>query len=270
MTVKSTFSPILSDPKFLAEPEVLGVLEDIITATAVEKVWQILTVEMAKIGFERLIYGFTRYRTETSFGDPQDILLLSNAGEDYINGFIGDGFYRDAPMVRWAAENVGACSWSWAAKQAMAGGLSDAEMKVLAFNKGHRATCGYTISFPDTLRRDKGAIALIGGPDSTQEQVDNIWACSGRALSIITNVAHMKVTRLPFEGMRRSLTDRQREVLGWVGDGKTSQDIATIMGLTTATVEKHLRLARETLDVGTTAQAVLKAAFQNQIFTPSE
>ena len=39
------------------------------------------------------------------------------------------------------------------------------------------------------------------------------------------------------------------------------------MGLTPATVEKHLRLARETMGVETTAQAVLKAAFQNQMFT---
>jgi LuxR family transcriptional regulator len=38
------------------------------------------------------------------------------------------------------------------------------------------------------------------------------------------------------------------------------------MDLTPATVEKHLRLARESLDVETTAQAVLKASFQNQIF----
>jgi len=31
-------------------------------------------------------------------------------------------------------------------------------------------------------------------------------------------------------------------------------------------VEKHLRLARENLNVETTAQAVLKAAFLNQMF----
>jgi len=65
---------------------------------------------------------------------------------------------------------------------------------------------------------------------------------------------------------RRPLTRRQREVLEWVGDGKTVQDIALLMGLTPATVEKHLRLAREALEVGTTAQAVLKASYQNQIF----
>jgi LuxR family transcriptional regulator len=36
--------------------------------------------------------------------------------------------------------------------------------------------------------------------------------------------------------------------------------------LNPATVEKHLRLAREALDVDTTAQAILKASTQNQFF----
>ena len=78
---------------------------------------------------------------------------------------------------------------------------------------------------------------------------------------------HLKVISLPYNNLRCKLTRRQRQVLEWVGDGKTMQDIATIMGLTSATVEKHLRLARAALDVDTTAQAVLKASFQNQIFT---
>ena len=82
----------------------------------------------------------------------------------------------------------------------------------------------------------------------------------------MNNVFHLKQLTLACSGARE-LTQRQREVLQWVGDGKTAQDIALLMGLTAATVEKHLRLAREALDVETTAQAVLKAAFYNQMFT---
>jgi LuxR family transcriptional regulator len=78
-------------------------------------------------------------------------------------------------------------------------------------------------------------------------------------------VAHLKLMTLRYFGSR-NLTKRQREVLECVGDGKTTQDTAMILGLTPATVEKHLRLAREALDVDTTAQAVLKAAFYNQMF----
>ena len=82
----------------------------------------------------------------------------------------------------------------------------------------------------------------------------------------MNNVAHLKIITLPYNAPNRALTKRQREALEWVGDGKTTQDIAVLMGLTVATVEKHLRLARESLAVETTAQAVLKASLHNQMF----
>ena len=78
-------------------------------------------------------------------------------------------------------------------------------------------------------------------------------------------VAHLKIITMPMP--QRILTSRQREVLEWIGDGKTVADTAQILGLNKATVEKHLRLARESLGVDTTAQAVLKASFHNQMFT---
>lgn len=51
-----------------------------------------------------------------------------------------------------------------------------------------------------------------------------------------------------------------------MADGKTTQDVALLMGVSPAMVEKHLRLAREALAVETTAQAVAKAALLNMIF----
>ncbi len=82
----------------------------------------------------------------------------------------------------------------------------------------------------------------------------------------LNHIAHLKITSLPETNHGRSLTKRQREVLQWVADGKTIQDIATIMGLSLATIEKHLKLARDALNVETTAQAVMKASTNNQLF----
>ena len=65
------------------------------------------------------------------------------------------------------------------------------------------------------------------------------------------------------------LTERQREILCWIADGKTLQDITVLTGLALSTVEKYLRRARDELGVETTAQAVVKAAFLNQLFTSS-
>lgn len=239
-------------------------VEKISDATTVEDVWDVLVSRLGDYGFDRLIYGFTRFKTARGFGDPQDLLILSNHEARYTDRFVGEAMYFNAPMVRWSTENVGACSWSWL--QNNLDTLTPGEQKVLNFNRSMGVVAGYSISFPHATHRSRGAIALTARMGLSQNQVDAIWDHSGRAIHALCNVAHLKLMSLPHNGSRRALTKRQREVLEWVGDGKTTQDIATIIGLTPATVEKHLRLAREALEVETTAQAVMKASLKNQIF----
>ncbi len=140
---------------------------------------------------------------------------------------------------------------------------------MMEFNRQMGVVAGYTISFRSLSMRAKGATALTAQAGTTQDDVDALWDEKGDEILLMNNMAHLKVLTLPYTGTR-SLTKRQREVLECVGDGKTTQDTADILGLTPATVEKHLRLAREALDVDTTAQAVLKASFQNQMFIIEE
>lgn len=242
----------------------LEYLEKVIDSTTVEDVWTHHLQAMNEFGFARLFYGFTRFKTARSFGDKDDILILTNHDPAYLEQFIDGGLYSHAPMVNWAAQNVGACSWSWI--HSSLDQMTDSERRVLELNIKFGITAGYTISFKDVSIRAKGAIGLVGEPSMTQADVDAIWAEHGRTILQMNNVAHLKLASLPYQPRNRRLTARQREVLEWVGDGKTISDIATIMGVTQATVEKHMRNAREALDVDTTAQAVLKASFSNQIF----
>lgn len=232
---------------------------------SVEELWSLHLEQMQGYGFDRLIYGYTRYRSGRSMGDPQDWVLLTNHDESYISPFVDEGLFVDAPMTVWAQLNDGVCSWSWVAEAYARGELNEAQTKVVNFNRRHGVTSGYTVSFPSISERSKGAVALTARAGTAQDEVDAMWAEHGRDIVVMNNVMHLKLLTLPWTG-RRNLTRRQVEVLQWVGDGKTTQDVAVLLGLTPATVEKHLRLAREALDVQTTAQAVLKAAFYNQMF----
>jgi DNA-binding NarL/FixJ family response regulator len=56
------------------------------------------------------------------------------------------------------------------------------------------------------------------------------------------------------------LNDREIETLTWVARGKTSAEIAQILGLTKRTVDFHLDNARTKLGATTRTQAVVKAA----------
>ena len=239
-------------------PELRDYLIDLTNTNQVEDLWEKHCNRMAALGFDRLIYGFTRFLTPTSLGDPNDFVILSNHSQVYLKGFIEDGLYRHAPMVQWALENEGVGSWRALGELIERGELSDNVRKVVEFNLNNKVHAGYTISFKSVSTRSKAAIALTARADLTQDRVDAIWDEHGKDIVLMNNLVHLKILTLPMNVPNQTLTPRQREALEWVGDGKTMQDIAQIMGLTQATIEKHLRLARETLNVETTAQAVAK------------
>lgn len=249
---------------------ILDYVERVMALSEMQDVWAYHKEVMASYGFNRVLYGFTRFRTERSLGDPADLLVLSNHDKSYIRPFLDEGLYLNAPMTLWALNNVGSSSWRATDRMVNEGTLNESARKIWEFNKSHGLGGGYTVSFQTNSKRAKGAISLTSVPALSFDAVDEIWAEHGRMLEAMSNVLHLRLSSMPNPDTLRPLTARQREALEWVGDGKTTAEIAAIMGLTPATVEKHLRLAREALDVSTTAQAVLKASFLNQIYVVEE
>jgi LuxR family transcriptional regulator len=146
------------------------------------------------------------------------------------------------------------------------GALTADEMAAVQQNLAMGIRAGVTVSFPETSTRAKGALGMIADPGLDHAAVEAIWDGRRDEILAVANMMHLKIVNLPGANRRRSLTQRQREALEWVADGKTAQDVAILMDVSPAMVEKHLRLARDALDVETTAQAVAKAALLNLIF----
>ncbi len=240
-------------------------MHDVTRSSSIEATWDLHCKQMASYGFDRIIYAYTRFRTEDSVGLTDDALFLSNHNPTYIDQFIETQKFIDAPMTEWALSNVGARSWGEFSRQLES--LTDKQRSVVEFNISHGVMAGYSIRFADSNPRAIGIMALTAEPGMTQDQVDEVWRDKGKAIEVMNYLVHLKILALPHRTNRGELTERQREVLSWIGDGKSNLDVATILGVSVATVEKHLRLARERLGVETTAQAVLKASFQNQIYT---
>jgi len=241
-------------------------LLEISKARAIEDVWSIYTNVMENFGFDRIIYGRTLYRSGTNLGDPLDFLVLSNHDPSYIEAFVNQERYLDSPMFHWSFDNEGCASWSLVREMADQGVLTEKELEVVAMNREYDVNAGYTVSFPVVSHRAKSSASLTAKSGLSQDDVDRLWEQHSKELELLNYLVDLKISTLPNFSPNTTLTKRQREVLEWIGDGKTTQDTAIILGLTPATVEKHLRLARESLNVNTTAQAVLKAAFLNQMF----
>ena len=110
------------------------------------------------MGFDRLLYGMTRFRTQAWLGDPKDMLILSNHPDDYVQAYVNERMFVSAPMTAWAVNNVGAMSWSMVTE--MEGELTNEQREILQLNRKFGVLAGYTISFPAPSPRQKAAIGL--------------------------------------------------------------------------------------------------------------
>jgi DNA-binding NarL/FixJ family response regulator len=76
-----------------------------------------------------------------------------------------------------------------------------------------------------------------------------------------------RVPRVERQPMRTDLVQRELETLTWAARGKTSAEIAEILGLSKRTVDFHIERARGKLGVATRVQAVMKAT-SGQLINP--
>ncbi|WP_309663612.1 autoinducer binding domain-containing protein [Tabrizicola sp.] len=250
----------------MTETTVLALLNRVAASSSIDEAWGHATVYFASLGFGRANYGFTRFRHVKTIGDPDDALFLSTCDADYVKRYFQGGFYAKTPVFRWAERSAGACTWAWVKEAYEAGRLSAEEAEAVRQNAAMGVTAGISISFPNATARAKGALGLIADHGLTHTSVEDIFACRREEIVAVANMMHLTIVHLPQLSRHRALSPRQREALEWVADGKTTQDVALLMGVSPAMVEKHLRLAREALAVETTAQAVAKGALLNMIF----
>ncbi len=231
-----------------------------------DELWAHHTRVMADYGFDRLFYAFNAFRGAGLYDNPEDALVLTNMATDYVEAYVSGGMFRNGVMLRWAVENTGAASWRDVYDQMRSDAPSPGQLAMRALNERHGMTAGYTISFPMAMRNASAGIGMAARRGMSHDEVDAVWARHGEEIRVINHVAHLCILQLPATGQRRLLTPRQTEVLELVADGKTMQDVALLLGLNVATIEKHLRGARDALGVETTAHAVRKASVLNQIF----
>jgi DNA-binding CsgD family transcriptional regulator len=248
--------------------ESLKLITKIAEAQSAEAAWAHATGYFAGLGFSRVNYGFTRFHHDKTIGDPEDALFLTTLGDDYAQRYFSGGFYARTPVFRWAEKNIGACTWSWVKEAMDQGRLTADEMAVVRQNAHLGIVAGISVSFPPATSRTKGALGLIADIGLGHVEVDRIFLAERDAILAVAHSLNLKMMLMPQATRRRALTLRQREALEWVADGKTMQDVALLMGVTAAMVEKHLRLARAALSVETTAQAVAKGAMLNMLFLP--
>ncbi len=243
-------------------------VSDILGATEVLSAWNICCDALEGLGLSNIMYGATRMPTWGIIGDGQDALILYRGPQGYADAYIGDEMYLNSPTYEWAEHNTGFISWAEAVSLSTQA-PSERQLKILELNVKYDCLSGFVGSLNNVVPGMRGVVGISPGNGMLQPEADALWDEVGGDVEMLCQLTHLRISALPQMPQRRPLTSRQIEALTWSSQGKTMQDVATIMGLSVATVEKHLRMARDTLDAQTTAHAVQKAVSLNLLSTES-
>lgn len=246
--------------------DVLPLLTKMAEARSADAVWNLAAGHFAGHGFSRVVYRLSRAHRETVWPDPANRQFFSTLSPEFTRHYIESGLLSGSALHRWAEATEGACTWSWIPRSIAAGALSAKEVETDRLSRDLGIQAGISVSFPRFHARIRAALALIADHGLDHGRVEEIWAAHRDALLAVAHMMHLSLLHRPANPGRISLTPRQREALEWISDGKTTHDVALLMGVSPAMVEKHLRLARQALDVDTTAQAVARAITLNLLF----
>lgn len=256
----------------LSPSDLAGTLAEMLISTDQETIWSQACMFFGELGFPHVLYGYSPDSRGAELGAPENYLILSTFARPVIRELLREGYFRQSATFNWALKNAGLASWSMTPEDAGMGDDFLLTPEGAAFFARHGMMTGCSVGFSMERTRGRAVMALIAPPTMPQDEVDHLIEDARDVIFAVAATAHRCLSNLPYHPPGRRLTQRQREVLEWVAEGKTSADIALIMGITPPTVEKHLRLARETLGVETTAHALIKASFLNQVFvaTPAD
>lgn len=117
-----------------------------------------------------------------------------------------------------------------------------------------------------------GPIGLEGAASFGGTRIDSATRTQ-LLLELVAAVAFRRCRHLldgDAQALPRTLSVREREVLGWVAAGRKHAEIAQTLGISERTVENHLRNVRHRIGVKTTSQAVQAAIRLGELILPQE
>jgi LuxR family transcriptional regulator, quorum-sensing system regulator CinR len=213
------------------------------TSGAVLKLRDLLTVD-------HIIYHSSKSGAGPS--DPQHgpyIRLTYPAS--WIQRYLQMGYAEVDPVLREAFKRTLPFCWSEAAIE------SEAEASFMADAAAH-GVGPHGLSIPVFSKHGHRGHFAVSFSRSEQEW-SNYLDTTRSALIEIANRLHRRVVGEVFGEHGPHLTARELECLRWVALGKSTREIAVILGISPHTTRDYLKSVHYKLDCATSAQAVSKA-----------
>lgn len=209
-------------------------------------------VDVSLEAVKPLGFNFCTWRTQLALPLANRKACILGSSEDAVHQKNASGGYDDAPIPRHCSLTTVPAIWTGQHE----GGLFDQDPELFEefFGWGHRGGWAQSV--------------MEGGGQFSMFYVDSDQVIPqsylenevGFHLEWITTAVHSAMSRMR-QHSPVSLSIREKEVLRWAGDGKTSDQTSQILNISVSTVNFHLRNAMMKLDAPNKTAAVVRAVF---------
>lgn len=216
-------------------------------ATTVEALVALYRVAIHQFGFSHFIMTGL-----PSHGQRFETLVLERFWpEDWMSHYVSRDYIRRDPVA--VASVVCKAPFTWKEARLCAKQLGSAGDRIMMEAADVGLKDGVCVPIP-VRNAVAGCISLAGEAPITEK-------AALEPVNVLSLTFASRLQLLVDHGRPKGLTlsDREREVLTWVADGKTAWEISRILGISDSTVNKHIAGAMRKTGSVTRAQAVAKA-----------
>lgn len=203
---------------------------------------------------KRFGFDYCGLRTELPIPLSKKRTLALNTNEnDQVKDKIEEGHYDETPVVKHCSRSIEPFFWT--------GRRDDKVFLQIPELAEEYQSSGRFGGWAQSLIETKQIYSIFWVDTSApvlQKDIEHV----NFEMEWIATSALIKMNQIKLQS-DIILSEREKEVLRWFGDGKTANDIGQILHLSHSTVNFHLRNAMYKLDAKNKTSAVVKAIYLN-------
>lgn len=219
-----------------------------------QEAFNLITKIARSIGFEYCAYGI---QMPVPVSQPK-VAMFNNYSPEWQAHYQQSGYLHIDPTVQHALKSTFPVVWSHE--------LFESAQDMWEEARGHGLKVGWAQSSRDAF----GCVGLLTLARSTEQFTETELQTNQPKMAWLAQHVHGVMSRLLLPKMAPEtqilLTAREKEILRWTAEGKTSFEISLILAISERTVNFHINNAILKLGASNKTQAAVKAAALGMLF----
>lgn len=227
--------------------------EDLLSASLIVQneyqLFEIVKSTALKLGFDYCAYGM---QSPLSIAEPKTI-MLNNYPQEWQKRYVEQQYIKVDPTVQHCMVSLQPLIWS-------SQSVKTQEQKEF-WEEAH--SYDLNVGWAQSSRDFIGTRGMLTLARSSEQLSEKEQKAQYTNMYWLTQTVHSSIAKIvndtEFAQFNLYLTHREKEVLRWTAEGKTSAEIAQIIGVTERTVNFHLCNAMQKLNVNNKISAAIRA-----------